>query len=155
MLININKAMLLTFDPAYLEDILVPIFVCFALPIGIVFCVMWAKRNETNRKAEVAMKAIEKGVQIDPSFFGEVGQGKKSKSVKEKVFGNLKSGLILSGLGIALIAICFIRSLDYELQLCGAVLLCLGLAFVAFFFISKKHFAAEIKAEEDKLSQSE
>jgi len=138
-----------------LEDIIVPIFVCFALPVGMVFFVMWARRNETNRKAEVALKAIENGVQINPDFFNGK-TAKTPKSVKQKVFGNLKTGLILAGLGVAcilpsLLADGFLKNFGFV----SAALLFLGIAFIIYFFIAKKHFSKEIEAEEAQYGKAE
>jgi len=139
-----------------MEDILVPIFVCFALPVGIVFCVMWAKRNETNRKAEVALKAIEKGAQVDPKFFGETEKCVKTRGVKEKVFVNLKAGLILTGLGLACLAAAFLPDGNLEdFGIACTILTFLGVAFIVYFFIARKHFAKEIEAEEAKIGKAE
>lgn len=148
---------ILTFDPAYLEDILVPIFVCFALPVCIVFLVMWAKRNETDRKAEVALKAIEAGIQVDPTFFGKSdAKTEKPKSIKEKVFANLKTGLILAGLGIASLATSFFSDGTLkDISKGCTIFLFLGIAFIVYFFIARKHFAKEIEAEETGFNKAE
>lgn len=52
-----------------MEDILLPIFICVVLPVMIVWLVTRAKQNETNKKAEIMLKAIENGACIT-SFMG-------------------------------------------------------------------------------------
>ena len=142
-----------------LEDFILPISICVILPCLIVFIVQWARRNEMNRKTEVALKAIENGVQLDPDFFaGE----KKFKTRKEKIFRNLKSGLVCAGLGLGVI-ICSFLSVDTEdcsyfdpdLLGIGAIILLIGAALIAAYFIGRKQFAAEIKAEEEKIGKAE
>ena len=146
-------------SPGILEDILVPISIFVILPCLIVFIVQWARRNEMNRKAEVALKAIENGAQLDPNFFaGE----KKVKSRKEKIFKTLKSGLVCSGIGIGVI-LCSFLSVDTEecshfdpdLLGIGAIILLIGAALVTAYFIGRKYFSAEIKAEEEKIGKAE
>lgn len=143
----------LFFDPNVLSDILVPIFMCAVMPCVIVFLVMWANRNEVNRKAEVALKAIEKGAEIDPSFFSPI---KKAKSVKRRVFGYLTTGMVLFGLGVAFFLIAAILN-QFELYLVAPAGICLflGVAFILAYFISRKQFAAEIKAEDAAASGKE
>ena len=52
-------------------DILLPIGVCVVLPVTIVWLIMRTRQNETNRKAEIMLKAIEAGVAVDPNLFKE------------------------------------------------------------------------------------
>ncbi len=46
-------------------DILTPIFICVVMPVAIVWLVMRTKQNETNKTAEIIIKAIESGNPID------------------------------------------------------------------------------------------
>ena len=52
-----------------LEDILVPLGICVALPVMIVWLVMRKKTNETNRRTEIVLAAIEKNSEIDVEDF--------------------------------------------------------------------------------------
>ena len=52
-----------------MEDIILPIFICVVMPVAIVWLVMRAKQNETNKMAEIMLKAIEAGIPLDPDFF--------------------------------------------------------------------------------------
>lgn len=138
-----------------LENTLVPIFVCVVLPSLIVFLVMWQRRNEVNRKTEVALKAIETGAQVDPNFFAPTAgkKDKAGKSLKMKIFKMLRCGIVLSTLGAAFIIISVISKYNGDIRqsltTAGIIILALGLGFTASYFIARKQFAAEIKAEED------
>jgi len=143
---------LLTINPEVLEEVVVPLGVCVVLPCLIVFLVMWARRNEINRKTEVALKAIESGQSINPEYFSE---SKKKKSVKNRVFGYLKAGLILSFIGgaTAILSISVPGIEDGDISTLGVVTFFLGLAFIVIYFLASKHFAKEIKAEEDSVKE--
>lgn len=154
-----SKAMfnIFSINPEYLEDILVPLGICVILPCLIVFLTMWARRNETNRKAEIAIKAIENGTEIDPAMFQTPV---RRRTYKGSLFRTLKSGLVCAGLGLAfllmpLFNLSFGPADDVYPSSAGIILLCLGVVLVAAYFIGRKMFAAEIKAEEDKLGKVE
>ena len=42
----------------------VPVFICVFLPVMVVWLITRARQNETNRKAEIMIKAIEAGVDV-------------------------------------------------------------------------------------------
>ena len=52
-----------------MDKILVPIFICVVLPVTIVWLITRARQNETNRKTEVMLKAIEAGATVDANLF--------------------------------------------------------------------------------------
>ena len=140
-----------------LDDFILPVSICVILPCLIVFIVQWARRNEMNRKTEVALKAIEKGIQVDPDFFAS---GKKTKTRKEKLFRKMKDGMVCMAFGVVSFLCAFIDSetigIDSGLlYIGGAFFLMIGAANIAAYFIGRKHFAAEIKAEEEKIGKAE
>ena len=49
----------------FLEGILIPLGVCVVLPVLVVWLVMRKKTNETNRRTEVMLAAIEKGSDVN------------------------------------------------------------------------------------------
>ena len=63
-------------------DLLVPLGICVVLPVMIVWLVMRTRQNETNKKTEIMLKAIESGATIDADFFKEK-QG--AKTIKERL----------------------------------------------------------------------
>lgn len=138
----------------WMEDFLLPVFVCVILPCVIVWLTSKTRRHELDRKTELALKAIDSGAQIDPNFFSKA---KPAKTVKERIFGRLTTGCTLSALGIAFFGVALfgkdsIASSLY-VPLGGGVLLLLGIAFIVTYFIGRKQFAAEIAAEEAKIGK--
>ena len=144
-------------DPK-MQEILVPIFVCVVLPVVIVWLALWNQRNETNKKAEVMLKAIESGAPIDSDFFRT---GQQTKTIKERLLGRLTGASITSLLGIAClvggILICNATSWSFEegplclLPVAGGILLAIGIALFVVYFVGKKMLSKEIEAEEKAL----
>ena len=132
-----------------------PVFICVVLPVAVVLIVGLVRRNETNRKAEIMLKAIENGATVDPSFFeSSKKKEKRMRTRKEKLNDNLTGGAICTAIGIALILIKVIFYLpddDFSLMLIGgAILLAIGIANLVIYFVGMKAFASEIEAEEKK-----
>ena len=90
---------LLSISYFWSAEAVVAIFICVILPCVIVWLASRTRMHEMDRKTELAIKAIESGVQIDPDFFSK---SRGTKTIKEKIFGRLTAGCILSGLGLAL-----------------------------------------------------
>ena len=146
-------------------DILTPIFMCVVMTFAIVWLVMWAKRNETNKMADIMIKAIENGTPIDPSFFKEQHL---QKSLKEKQLGLLTAAIIPSVIGLISLLTGLIYTLvnhfDYNtgptvftilLPLAGCALLAVGLALYLTYLIRRWILAKELAAEEKALEKPE
>ncbi len=142
-----------------MEDILVPIAVCVALPVLIVWLVSRTRQNETNRKTEIMLKAIESGAAIDVDFFKAKQEG---MTIKERLLKRLTTGCVFTLLGIALLIIgavngrmCLemITSNDSSSvpMIFGGAFLAVGIAFLVVFFVGKRMMAKEIEAEEKSL----
>lgn len=142
-----------------MEDILVPIFVCVVLPVTIVWLVARTKQNETNRKAEIMLKAIESGAPIDMEQF----QTKKvSKSIKKDLLEKLNGACIttLMGAGFLIYAIVGYVNPAWVADkmftrlspIAGCVMLAVGIALFISYFVGKKMLAKEIEAEENSLN---
>lgn len=137
-------------------DLLIPIFVCVVLPVSIVWMVMRTKQHQTNKKAEVMLKAIESGATLDPSFFKE--SENKPKSIKERLLGRLTGACVTGLLGIVFLVggLVFNWSFDVfpiALPLLGGILLAVGAALLVVYIIGKQMLAKEIAAEENALKQ--
>ena len=145
-------------------EIIVTIFMCVIMPIAIVWLVMRTKLNETNKMAEIMIKAIEAGTPIDPSFFKEQSL---RKSIKQKQAGLLTGACILAILGLGLViigVICYLvngwtyltapSAITYS-ALAGGVLAALGLALYLAYLVRKRLLAEEIKAEEKGVESPE
>lgn len=142
----------------FAEDILKPIGICVVLPIIIVWLNMRRKTNETNRRTEVLLAAIEKNPDLDMDMEDLIRKmNPKFKTTKERLMGRLLWGLVFIAIGTSLLLSALYQdyqggaSVDYFAIYsgCGCVLL-IGISFVAVFFISKRMLAKEIEAEEKK-----
>lgn len=142
-----------------MEEVLVPIAVCVALPVLIVWLVNRTRQNETNRKTEIMLKAIESGAAIDVDFFKAKQEG---MTIKERLLKRLTTGCVCTLLGIALLIIgavngrmCLemITSNDSSSvpMIFGGAFLAVGIAFLVVFFVGKRMMAKEIEAEEKSL----
>ena len=140
----------------FAEDILKPIGICVVLPIIIVWLNMRRKTNETNRRTEVLLAAIEKNSDLDIEDLIRK-MNPKTKTTKERLMSRLLWGLVFIAIGTSLLLSALYQdyqggaSVDYFAIYsgCGCVLL-IGISFVAVFFISKRMLAKEIEAEEEK-----
>ena len=141
-------------------EIIVTIFMCVIMPITIVWLVMRTKLNETNKMAEVMIKAIEAGTPIDPSFFKEQPL---RKTIKQKQADLLTAACIIAVLGLGLVIIgliCYLvngwtyltapSAITY-VTLAGGVLVAIGSALYLAYLLRKRLLTKEMEAEEKTL----
>lgn len=141
-------------------DNLIPIGICVILPIFIVWLNLRAKMNETNRKAEVMLKAIEAGKDLDANYFKPE---EKAKTVKGQLLGKLTGACITFFIGLTVLTLVLCLSargnIDADsvmgFSILGGILIAIGAALFISFFVGRKMLAREIEAEEQKLSQQE
>lgn len=144
-----------------MEEILVPIAICVVLPVMIVWLVTRARENETNRKTEIMLKAIESGATIDPNLLGNQGH----ITVKERLLKRLTGACVTSLLGVACIILNLVQwakwgetlsrsTLSMTLAM-GCILLAIGVALFIIYFVGKKMLSKEIEAEENSLKRGE
>ena len=133
------------------------ILFCVFLPIisiMSVWLVMRNKANETNKRTEVLLAAIEKNSDLDIEDLIRK-MNPKPKATKERLMSRLLWGLVFIAIGTSLLLS------DIYVYITGGVigpvdlftsgcLLLIGISFVAVFFISKRMLAKEIEAEEEK-----
>ena len=138
------------------EETIVPIGICVILPIIIVWLIMRRKTNETNRRTEVLLAAIEKNPDMDMEDFIRK-MNPKTKTTKERLMSRLLWGLVFIAIGASTLLSALYQdyqggaALDYFPIYSGSgCLLLIGISFVAVFFISKRMLAKEIEAEEKK-----
>lgn len=143
-----------------MEDILVPIFICVILPVTIVWLISRTRQNETNRKAEIMLKAIESGSTVDPDYF-KSGKQEGPKSIKQDLLEKLTGACITTFMGIAFLALFFIDKCGTNIPLmfekfmpiAGGVLLAVGIGLFITYFVGKNLLSKEIEAEEKSLEQ--
>ncbi|MBQ9200841.1 MAG: hypothetical protein IJ154_00520 [Bacteroidales bacterium] len=141
-------------------DFLIPICICVVLPIVVVWLRTRAQQNETNRKTEIMLKAIESGATIDTDFFKAQSQQNKPKTLKEKLLGRLTGACINTLLGVAGLiggGLLWKSGAQNEgpifLMGLGAILLAVGIALFIVYFVGKRMLAGEIAAEERALEK--
>ena len=143
----------------FYEFVLLPICVCVVLPVLIVLIVGLVRKNETNRKAEIMLKAIENGVTIDPELI--MAKTKKKGSIKQDLMDKLTGACITSLMGLAFIILALVNAntggISFNflpssyIPVAGAVLLAVGIGLFISYFAGKKMLAREIEAEEKDL----
>ena len=144
-----------------MEDIVIPIFICVVLPVTIVYLVARTKQNETNKKAEIMLKAIESGATVDMNQFNTEKKG--PKTIKQDLLEKFTGACITTFMGIAFVTWAIIGYVNPEFTdgrlfnrlapMTGGVLLAVGLGLFISYFVGKKMLAKEIEAEEKKLEQ--
>ena len=140
-----------------MDKILVPIFVCVVLPVTIVWLITRARQNETNRKTEVMLKAIEAGATVDANLFKN---SKDSLTIKERLLKRLTGGCIFSLMGVVFTIIGLVNrnmALDNDAftipVLFGGIFFAIGVAHLVVFYVGRKMLTKEIEAEEKSLEQ--
>ncbi|MBR4402113.1 MAG: hypothetical protein IKT29_01115 [Flavobacteriales bacterium] len=126
----------------------VPIGICVVLPIMIVWLVMRAKINETNKRTEILRIAIEKNTDIDIAEFIKK-MNPPQKTLKEKLLNRLLCGVLFTVLGIGalffgLISYCDVGPSAY---IPSILFFPLGIAYLINYFVGKKMLKKEIEAE--------
>ena len=140
----------------YLESILVPIAICVVLPVLVIWLIARVRQNETNRKTEVMLKAIENGQSIDPELFKT---HKKKASIKKDLLEKLNGACITSLMGAGFLILYLVEGnhniFGNYLPYAAAALLAVGIGLFISYFAGKKMMAKEIEVEEKQLLDKE
>jgi len=144
-----------------MEGILIPIFICVVLPVTVVWLVARTKQNETNKKAEIMLKAIESGATVDMNQFNT--ERKSPKTIKQDLLEKFTGACITTFMGIAFLGWAVMgyfkpeytdgRFFNRLAPVTGGVMLAVGIGLFISYFVGKKMLAKEIEAEERKLEQ--
>ena len=144
-----------------MEDILIPIGICVVLPVMIVWLVNRTRQNETNRRTEIMLKAIESGAAVNLDLFEAQKKQKSSKTIKERLLGYLLGGCMTILLGaVALVAV-FVKThtigcIDNESLryiIISGVFFSIGISLIIAYAVGMKTLAKEIEAETRSLEQ--
>ena len=134
--------------------------VCVIMPIIVVWLKNRTSQNETNKKTEVLLKAIESGATIDPEYFKPQ---LKTKSLKEKLLAKLTGACIATFMGLVIVVTDtmvyddiskpnIVERQIYEFVfILGGIIFAVGIALLITFFVGKRMLAKEIKDEEEAL----
>lgn len=130
-----------------LEDILVPLGICVAMPVLIVWLVVRHRSHLVDRKTEIVLKAIENGSDVDTSSIFEKD---RTKTVKMKLLAKLETGVLAAiiGAGLMLSSLAIDSALSPKMLVIGGILAGIGIGFIVVYLVGRKSFAAEIAAEE-------
>ena len=118
------------------------------------------KRNETNKRAEVALAAIEKNPGVDvEELMKKITP--KQKSLKEKQVNKLQWGIVLSLVGLVFVGLGtylgYVGGFNADdpvfASVFGFIFLAVGIAFFINYYITKKMLAKELEAEERELTK--
>jgi len=129
---------LLTVDWYDLEEFLI-VFLAIVIAPAIVFGFVYLmSKYKTDRKTEVILAAIEKGVHLDPAFYG-----KPPKSFEDKSQKRFLSGMIVGLIGVALcvvgaFTVCKIKLLSLLFFIPGGIMVAIGAALVISFIVERK-----------------
>ena len=138
----------------HLAEILVPIACGCVLPIVAILLGVRQKMNETNKRTEIILAAIEKNPDMDvEELVAKISP--KKKLLKEKILSKLQVGIIATLLGIGLLggelySNIYLNSLS-PMGVVGLILLPVGIAFLISYHTGKKLLAKEMEAEEQLL----
>ena len=139
-----------------LTELLVPIGVCVALPISIVYLILKRKIISENNKKEIILAALEKNADVNIEELVKKTSA-PDKLLKEKLLKKLQWGLmtVVLGIGLLIYAILVRPDVDLQLYVIGSVaLLAIGVSLLFTYLFGKKMLAKEMEAEEQNLRQS-
>lgn len=129
------------------EEILIPFFVCVLLPVSIVLIVSLRKRNSDNKRADVLIKAIESGREVDTERLVESLRSTNERvyTAKDILYARLLRGCIFSLIGVALTIVYFTGLILREALLLTTGLICLavGIAYLIVYFVSRNDILNE------------
>ena len=138
-----------------MKEILVPIFICVVLPVSIVLIVYVSGIINNNKRAEVLIKAIESGRDVDIDRLAEAMSGKAARVRKnhhERQNGRLLKGCIFSLIGLisVIFGLCGFGSFN-DLNIIpsgiGAILLAIGVSYLIVYYVSRKELNTESRIE--------
>lgn len=131
-------------------EILVPIFCGAILPMVIVFIVSMRNKNSDNKRAEIMIKAIESGEEIDMDKLAEA-LGKPKRTPLEVLNGRLLRGCMFSLVGAALVILYIIwpeANSDSRISVLflGAISAAVGIAYLIVYFVTRGQISDEKKS---------
>lgn len=134
--------------------------VCIALPLMVVWLTNKRKNHEIDKKTEILMALLEKKPELNPAEVLDkldMSQEPGKKSPKEKLMEKLLSGCIYTLIGIVLF---FTHLFDFVFLgnktngvVGGGVLAAVGIAFIIYYFASKKMLQGEIEIKDKQLTE--
>lgn len=135
-----------------LVAVLVSIGLCVVLPVLIVWLRSRAEINNTNRRSDIVLAAIEKNPDLDVEEFMNKLAPKRSY-LKERLLQKLTWGIIFSIVGVALFFVtsAFATGMNGKrvmtMIIIGIVLVAVGLGHLIYYFTGRKTLLKEMDRE--------
>ncbi len=142
--------------------IILVISCCVVLPLMIVWLTNKRKNHEIDKKSEILMALLEKNPNLDPvEVMNKLNMSQDSdrKPLKQKLLEQLLTGCICLLIGIVL----FVTHLFDMIFLGnktmgvvgGGVTAAVGIAYIIYYFVSRKMLQREIEAEEKRMTEQQ
>lgn len=133
-----------------LTQVLVPIFICVVLPVSIVLIVFLTVMNSDNKRAQILIKAIESGKDINADKLADALR-KPRRTPREVLNLRLLRACIFTLLGLGCFCLCigsgytggpFTQNCG-PLPFLGTIFLAIGLSYLIVYFVSRKQLNAD------------
>ena len=134
-----------------LVQILVPLGICVALPVLVVWLYYRAIMNADNKRSEVLIEAIRANNSIDAESLVKAF-AKPQKSAQEILNGRLLRGCIWTFIGLVVsISSLIYMDIDEEYAfflVCGLISFAVGVSFLIVYFVSRKQLSSSYTEKE-------
>ncbi|MBD5268218.1 MAG: hypothetical protein HDR48_00365 [Bacteroides sp.] len=144
-----------------MEQVVTSIFICVVLPVAIVLIVNLTSINNDNKRAEILLKAIESGQNVDidrlaDSLGASRSRRRRNRTPLEILNRRLLKGCIftLTGLASMVISLFDLSALDNFNIIpsgLGALLFAIGVSYLIVYFVTRK----QIPQEEKEIKEEE
>lgn len=137
-----------------LEEVILFFGICVVLPVVVVALTTRAKTNATNKRAEIALAAIEKNTDVDlEELFRKMNLPRRS--VKEKLLYRLLFGCIITLLGAGIYVAMYVADMNgwcnqnmfISLSFVAVPALGIGLSFLINYWAGKSMLKKEMEIE--------
>lgn len=127
-------------------QILVPIFICVVLPVSIVLIFYLAAMNSDNKRAQILIKAIESGKDIDTDKLADALR-KPRRTPREILNLRLLRGCIFTLLGLVFVIIGagilfgggpYAEAPGLQMIILGAIFLAIGVSYLIVYKTTRK-----------------
>lgn len=115
------------------------------------------QQYQMQKQSELLAQVVEKGSVDNLNLDAIAAAFNQQKSIKQSLLKNLRGGVITALLGLAMVALGIVGSIDKDaytlldastFYVAGAILLSCGVALTVYYFFAKKSLRAEIEQEE-------